>query len=164
MSSCTATTELAWCNGKAWVRILNGGVGGFVLVLRAALLALMTAGGLLVSTLDSRVVHAGEVQTTAATPARAETTVLIDNFTFSPKELTVAPGTTITWVNRDDIPHAIAANNLEFRSQALDTDDKFSFTFSIPGDYLYFCSLHPHMTGKIIVKAGGRPSQPGKGE
>jgi len=78
--------------------------------------------------------------------------VNIDNFTFAPGELTVAVGTTVKWLNRDDIPHTVAEANKIFRSKALDTDDSFSFTFTTAGTYNYFCGLHPHMTGKIIVK------------
>ena len=77
--------------------------------------------------------------------------VHIDNFTFEPPELTVKTGTTITWTNRDDIPHTIVSAG-KFRSKTLDTDDKFTFTFTNAGDYKYFCSLHPHMTGMIKVE------------
>jgi plastocyanin len=80
-----------------------------------------------------------------------ETTVMIDNFTFEPKALTVKIGTTVTWKNRDDIPHMLVAAG-KFRSKTLDTDDSFSFTFTSAGDYSYFCSLHPHMTGMIKVE------------
>ena len=79
------------------------------------------------------------------------TTVTIDNFTFAPAELTVKVGTTVTWTNHDDIPHTVASAG-KFRSKTLDTDDSFSFTFTTPGDYQYFCSLHPHMTGMIKVE------------
>ena len=77
----------------------------------------------------------------------------IDNFTFAPQRITVKAGTTVTWINEDDIPHTIASSTKLFKSKALDTDDKFSFTFSTPGTYDYFCSLHPHMTGTILVEA-----------
>jgi plastocyanin len=91
-------------------------------------------------------------------PARtADTMVTIDNFTFEPQRLTVKAGTTVTWVNQDDIPHLVASTTKVFKSKALDTDDKFSFTFTTPGVYDYFCSLHPHMTGTIVVEAG-KPS------
>jgi plastocyanin len=84
--------------------------------------------------------------------ARAdETNVTIDNFTFAPAQLTVKVGTTVTWKNRDDIPHLVVSAG-KFRSKPLDTDDSFSFTFTSPGDYKYFCSLHPHMTGTITVE------------
>ena len=86
----------------------------------------------------------------AASPATA---VSIDNFTFTPQSLTVKAGTTVTWTNKDDIPHGIAATNNAFkRSPALDTDDSYSFTFTTPGTYQYFCYVHPHMTGTIVVQ------------
>jgi plastocyanin len=82
----------------------------------------------------------------------AANVVTIDNFTFGPKELTVAVGTTVKWVNHDDIPHTVVEKNTTFRSKALDTDDSYSFTFASAGSFDYFCGLHPHMVGKIIVK------------
>ena len=88
----------------------------------------------------------------AAAPAGA--TVKIDNFVFGPEALTVSVGTTVTWINQDDIPHTVVANDKSFKSKVLDSDERFSFTFTRPGEYGYFCSLHPHMTGKVIVKAG----------
>ena len=88
----------------------------------------------------------------AAAPAPTAL-VKSDNFTFSPQVLTVAPGTTVTWANEDDTPHTIVANDKSFRSKALDTDERYSMTFAKPGTYEYFCSLHPHMTAKIVVKA-----------
>ena len=78
--------------------------------------------------------------------------VTIDNFSFMPATLTVPAGTTVTWVNRDDVPHTVASDDKKFRSQALDTDEKFSHTFSDAGTYAYYCSVHPKMTGKVIVK------------
>jgi plastocyanin len=80
-----------------------------------------------------------------------EVSVTIDNFTFVPAQLTVKVGTTVTWTNRDDIPHTVVSAG-QFRSKALDTDDKYSFTFTSTGDYTYFCSLHPHMVGMIKVE------------
>jgi plastocyanin len=79
--------------------------------------------------------------------------VAISNFTFTPNELTIAPETTVKWVNHDDIPHLVGEKALAFKSQALDTNDSFTFTFTKPGVVEYFWVLHPHMTGKIIVKA-----------
>jgi plastocyanin len=78
--------------------------------------------------------------------------ITIDNFTFTPKELTVAVGTTVKWVNHDDIPHTIVEKKATFRSKALDTDDSYSFTFTSAGTFDYFCGLHPHMVGQVIVK------------
>jgi plastocyanin len=86
-----------------------------------------------------------------AAPA-ADTAVKIDNFTFTPQRVTVKAGTTVTWTNQDDIPHTVTSSTKAFRSKALDTDDKFSFTFTTAGVYEYFCSLHPHMTGTIVVE------------
>jgi plastocyanin len=86
------------------------------------------------------------------TAARCEDVkVTIDNFTFSPAALTVKVGTTVTWKNQDDIPHTVVSAG-KFKSKALDTDDSFSLTFAATGDYTYFCSLHPHMTGTIKVE------------
>jgi amicyanin len=83
----------------------------------------------------------------------ASTAVSIDNFTFNPPQLTIKAGTTVTWTNKDDIPHTIAAVGKQFKSKVLDTDNAYSFTFTTPGSYAYFCSLHPHMTGTIVVEA-----------
>jgi len=87
-----------------------------------------------------------------AAPTKQEAQVMIDNFTFTPQRVTVKAGTTVTWVNEDDIPHTVAATGKEFKSKVLDTDDKFAFTFMTAGTYEYFCSLHPHMTGTIVVE------------
>jgi plastocyanin len=90
----------------------------------------------------------------AGSPVRAaDIEVKIDNFTFNPKQITVKAGDTVVWVNHDDIPHTVASQTQAFRSKALDTDDKFSFTFATPGTYPYFCALHPQMTGTIVVEA-----------
>lgn len=92
----------------------------------------------------------------ASMPAKAAAgtqTVRISNFAFAPAVLTVAPGTTVTWTNMDEDPHTVVSNTRVFRSGALDTGDRYSFTFAAPGDYAYFCSLHPHMTARIIVRA-----------
>jgi plastocyanin len=82
----------------------------------------------------------------------ATNVVTIDNFTFTPPELTVAVGTTVKWVNHDDIPHLVVNKDKAFRSTALDTDDSFSYTFASAGTFDYFCALHPQMVGKVIVK------------
>ncbi len=78
----------------------------------------------------------------------------IDNFSFAPGALVIAPGTRVTWTNRDDIPHTVtdAAGQRAFRSSALDTGDAFSYTFTQSGTYHYFCSLHPRMEGTVVVK------------
>jgi plastocyanin len=86
----------------------------------------------------------------AASPAANQ--VVIENFSFVPATMTVKAGTKVTWVNRDDVPHTATDTDKRFNSKTLDTDDQFSFTFSQPGTYNYFCALHPKMTGKITVK------------
>jgi len=92
----------------------------------------------------------------AVVPARADTVeVKIANFTFSPQELKVKAGDTVTWTNADDIPHTVTSTTQAFKSKVLDTDEKYSFTFATPGTFKYFCALHPHMTGSIVVEAAG---------
>ena len=78
--------------------------------------------------------------------------VKIDNFSFGPVAITVPVGTTVTWTNRDDIPHTVVSTEKVFKSKVLDTDEKFSFTFTKAGEYPYFCSIHPKMTGKVVVQ------------
>jgi plastocyanin len=97
----------------------------------------------------------------AASAHVAETEVKIDNFAFAPHRVVVKAGTTVIWINDDDIPHTVASSTKLFKSNALDTKDKFSFTFTTAGAYEYFCSLHPHMTGTIVVEAatGSRAAQ-----
>jgi amicyanin len=89
----------------------------------------------------------------------ADAEVMIDNFTFSPQTLTVRAGAKVTWTNRDDIPHTVASTTKAFKSPALDTDDSYSFTFTTAGSYEYFCSLHPHMTGTVVVEPAAAPGQ-----
>ena len=97
--------------------------------------------------------RAGARNLPAAAQEKADATeVKIDNFSFGPAELKVAVGTTVTWTNRDDIPHTAVSTDKMFKSKVLDTDEKFSFTFSKPGTYEYFCSIHPKMTGKVVVQ------------
>jgi plastocyanin len=82
--------------------------------------------------------------------------IQIDNFHYSPQTLVVAPGTTVTWKNDDDSPHSVRDKDGKFKSAALDTDDTFSQTFTASGEYEYFCSIHPYMTGKIVVKSADK--------
>ena len=84
--------------------------------------------------------------------------VQIDNFHYTPANLVVAAGTTVTWKNDDDSPHSVREKDGKFKSAALDTDDSFSHTFAAPGEYPYICTIHPYMVGKIIVKPGGSSS------
>ena len=92
--------------------------------------------------------------TLASTPPDTESDpeIKIDNFTFTPKTLTAKPGDTVTWINKDDVPHKIANVDRKFSSESLDTDQQFSHTFNEAGTYDYFCSIHPRMTGTVIVK------------
>jgi plastocyanin len=83
--------------------------------------------------------------------APAESRVTIDNFTFKPEVITVAVGTRIVWENDDDIPHSIVETTGRFNSPALDTEDKYGFTFATAGSFEYFCGLHPHMKGRVTV-------------
>jgi plastocyanin len=90
------------------------------------------------------------VRTAAGTDAASQ--VMIDNFVYSPAPLTVKVGTTVTWINHDDIPHTVDSTQGKFKSAALDTDDKFEFKFTEAGEYPFYCRIHPKMTGKIIVQ------------
>ena len=82
----------------------------------------------------------------------SEVAVKVDNFSFSPATITVPAGTTIRWTNRDDIPHTVVSEDKSFKSKVLDTDEQFTYTFTKPGTYSYFCSIHPKMTAKIVVQ------------
>ena len=105
------------------------------------------------SGLHSRVCSLGQAVYLPPRSRTPDTTeVKIDNFSFGPAELKVAVGTTVTWTNHDDIPHTAVSTDKMFKSKVLDTDEKFSFTFSKPGTYEYFCSIHPKMTGKVVVQ------------
>jgi plastocyanin len=99
-----------------------------------------------------KVPWAGEAATQAAAAPAA---VRIDNFNFTPPSLVVASGATVTWTNADDSPHTVREKDGKFKSAALDTDDTFSQTFTAPGEYEYFCTIHPRMVGKIVVKPAG---------
>jgi plastocyanin len=94
----------------------------------------------------------------AGAGAQTSAAIEIDNFHYTPPTLVVAPGTTVTWKNDDDSPHSVREKDGKFKSAALDTDDTFSQTFATPGEYDYFCSIHPYMTGKIVVRPGGQTS------
>ena len=110
--------------------------------LRTLLCRMLLGLGLLVSATASLAADAAPNQ------------VRIDNFSFSPATLTVVVGTTVTWVNYDDIPHTVVHDNDTrlFKSPPMDSEEKYSFTFTVPGTYTYFCSIHPHMVGVIVVK------------
>jgi len=85
-------------------------------------------------------------------PSAANAAVKIDNFVFGPQTITVPVGTTVTWTNSDDIPHTSVSTEGVFKSKVLDTDEKFSYTFTKAGTYPYYCTIHPKMTGKVVVQ------------
>jgi len=110
------------------------------------------AAAVLIAAIATAVVSAARASANSETDS-AKSEVKIDNFSFAPGQLTVTKGTTIEWVNRDDIPHTVVSDDkTTFKSKPLDTDDRFSYTFSKEGTYTYFCSIHPKMTAKVIVK------------
>ena len=85
-------------------------------------------------------------------PSAANAAVKIDNFVFGPQTITVPVGTTVTWTNSDDIPHTAVSTDGVFKSKVMDTDEKFSYTFTKAGTYPYYCTIHPKMTGKVVVQ------------
>ena len=92
-------------------------------------------------------------KSSAADNAAVPVAIKIDNFSFTPQNVTISAGTQVTWTNQDDIPHTVVSEDkTTFKSHALDTDEKFSFTFTTPGTYTYFCSIHPKMTAHIVVQ------------
>ena len=95
---------------------------------------------------------AGSPSVTANDQSAANAEVKIDNFSFGPQTLTVPVGSTVTWTNRDDIPHTSVSTDGVFKSKVMDTDEKFSYTFAKAGTYPYYCSIHPKMTGQVVVK------------
>ena len=112
------------------------------LVLRALGASTFFAGALMINSASA----------TPAAAAASAATVKIANFTFQAPIVTVKRGATVTWTNDDDIPHTVTADDKSFKSRVLDSGQSFSFTFAKPGEFGYFCSLHPHMTGKVIVR------------
>jgi plastocyanin len=96
---------------------------------------------------------AGSPRVTASDqPSAANAEVKIDNFVFGPDTLTVPVGATVTWTNKDDIPHTTVSTDGVFKSKVMDTDEKFSYTFAKAGTYPYYCTIHPKMTGKVVVQ------------
>lgn len=122
--------------------------GGLMLI---AFTAAMTLNATSASPVREPQAHLIQVASTAA-PAGASIEVNIDNFVFQPAELTIKAGTEVTWTNKDDLPHTVDSTEGKFKSAALDTDDKFQFRFTEPGEYPFYCRMHPKMTGKIIVQ------------
>jgi plastocyanin len=113
--------------------------------LRYAFIALLLAG-----CAEPKQSATGDPMPPTTAPAAVE--VRIDNFTFTPSTVTIAPGTSVKWTNHDDVPHTATSTTKVFKSPTLDTDDTYAFTFTKPGTYPYFCAVHPHMTGTVIVK------------
>ena len=107
----------------------------------------LTAARTLVLGIAAALAAAPAVGRAADTP-----TVEISKFAFAPKEITIAPGTTVVWINRDETPHTVTANDHSFGSKAMDTDDRYEYTFATAGDFSYFCTLHPFMTGVVHVR------------
>lgn len=145
-------------------RLMNVYVASLLLVVIAAIATVTLLRPISATAASPEVDSPPATVSAAAKPAAEEAsvsarsskqlTVAIDNFNFSPKELSVSLGDTVTWINHDDVPHTATSNDdpAAFDSKALDTDDKYSFTFTKPGTYGYYCKVHTHMTGKIIVK------------
>jgi plastocyanin len=115
----------------------NVGIAGLVIPVIIAIL-LMVAGSARVTASDQ--------------PSAGNAAVKIDNFVFGPQAITVPVGTTVTWTNSDDIPHTAVSTDGVFKSKVMDTDEKFSYTFAKAGTYSYYCSVHPKMTGQVVVK------------
>jgi Icc protein len=88
---------------------------------------------------------------TVSSASAAGKDIVVDNFSFAPAATAVTMGSTITWINKDDVPHNIVSTDHRFKSPVLDTDEQFSHSFGAPGTYTYYCSLHPKMTGRIVV-------------
>jgi plastocyanin len=107
---------------------------------------------LLLTAVFSLMVVRGETLGRSPATAPAAVEVKIDNFSFGPQSIRIAAGTTVKWTNRDDIPHTVVSTDGVFKSRVLDTDESFSFTFPKPGNYPYFCSVHPKMTGTVAVE------------
>jgi plastocyanin len=109
--------------------------------------------GLAMPVLIALLLLAGSGSATAADqPAAANAEVKIDNFSFGPQTVTVPVGATVTWTNHDDIPHTVVSTDGVFKSKVRDTDEKFAYTFTKAGTYPYYCTIHPKMTGKVVVQ------------
>lgn len=118
----------------------------------ATLIAVATVMILISSTSQAQHENAAAKLVRTATGTDAASQVMIDNFVYSPAPLTIKVGTTVTWINHDDIPHTVDSTQGKFKSAALDTDDKFEFKFTEAGEYPFYCRIHPKMTGKIVVQ------------
>jgi len=111
----------------------------------------LTAAVAALLVLSFAILKSGEANLLASEDGKNQ--IKIDNFSFGPMTLTVPVGSTVTWINEDDVPHTVvSAEGKEFKSPPLDTDQKFNYTFAKAGTYSYYCSVHPKMTGKVVVK------------
>jgi plastocyanin len=135
---------MAWV-GTGVILTLAGGVLKGTPIAQAAHGAQQGAGGL-------RFVRVADLAREGEQAAANGTQVVVDNFSFAPPTATVPVGTTVTWTNRDDIPHNVVSPEQKFKSRVLDTDEMFSHTFDVAGTYKYYCSIHPRMTGQIVVR------------
>ena len=127
---------------------MAGGVLKGMPIAQAAHGAEQGAGGLrFVRVADAALEDGGQ-----AAAAADGTHVVVDNFSFAPATATIPVGTTVTWTNRDDIPHNVVSPEQKFKSPVLDTSEKFSHTFAVAGTYKYYCSIHPRMTGQVVVR------------
>ena len=109
--------------------------------------------GLVTPVMIAMLLFAGSPSVTASDqPSAATAEVKIDNFSFGPQTVTVPVGATVTWTNHDDIPHTVVSTDGVFKSKVRDTDEKFSYTFTKAGTYPYYCSVHPKMTGQVVVQ------------
>jgi plastocyanin len=106
----------------------------------------------IIAILLAMIIEARQMTFAASAASAADAEVKIDNFSFTPATLTVPAGTSVTWTNHDDIPHNVVSEDKSIKSKVLDTDEKFTFTFSKPGTYSYFCSIHPKMKGTVVVQ------------
>ena len=143
VESCECEDHFAKGETMRKIRISN--LKNCIFMLATVLLATTATGGWASSSLRS------EGVAVPATASASEAEVQIDNFTFTPGAINIKAGTRVTWINHDDIPHTVDSTEGKFRSGALDTDDKFEFRFAEPGEYAFYCRIHPKMTGKIIV-------------
>lgn len=115
-------------------------------------LMILGTGAVVVALLAGLAILASGQTTAIASPAPAAAEVEINNFSFSPSTLTVPVGTQVTWTNKDEIPHNVVSSDKTIKSKVLDTDDKFTFTFTQAGTYSYICTIHPRMKGTIVVQ------------
>jgi plastocyanin len=130
-------------------------------IIRIATLALFF-GAVAVAIVGCFALNGGDAKTQTKTvankhavdeqPAPGEVRIVIEDFVFKPAEITISPGTKVTWINKDEAPHTATSVDKKFNSGGLDTDDKFSYVFNDAGEFPYFCALHPHMKATITVK------------